>query len=231
MNELVFLKSKQALTTSLKVAEVFEKRHGDVLQAVEDTIRQVRDTKKSVPPSLYQKSEYTHPQNGQVYPMYLMNRDGFTLLAMGFTGTKAMQFKLAYIDTFNRMEEILLNQRNEEWRAIRQAGKRGNKEMCAMIGQVIIPLAREAGSTAPDKVFYINYQKEVNKAAGIAPKSRDIQPLGQLYEIEKLQSMVGVSIKGLAARGEGYKQIFQDTKQTLENYSRLSLIHERFLLA
>ncbi|MPM83829.1 hypothetical protein SDC9_130898 [bioreactor metagenome] len=41
------------------------------------------------------------------YPAYRMTRDGFTLLAMGFTGKKALQFKLAYIDAFNRMEAKL----------------------------------------------------------------------------------------------------------------------------
>ena len=163
--------------------------------------------------------------------MYLMNKDGFTLLAMGFTGEKALKFKLDYINQFNAMEKVLLNRQNEEWRAIRQAGKRGNKEMCAAIHDVIIPLAREAGSTTADDKFYMTYQKAVNRAAKIQPKSRDELPLGQLYEVEKLQSMVGISIRGLAARGEGYKQIYKGTNQTLENYSRLSLIAERFLPA
>ena len=96
---------------------------------------------------------------------------------------------------------------------------------------MINPLAREQGSTAPYKFFYLNYQKAVNKAASISPNRRDDLPIGQLYEVEKLQRMVEVSIKVLAARGDDYKQIYRDTKQTLENYSRLSLIAERFLPA
>ena len=68
---------------------------------------------------MFQKSTYTNEQNGQTYPMYLMNRDGFTLLAMGFTGKKALQFKLAYIDAFNTMEaelnRINLNKQNAQW--------------------------------------------------------------------------------------------------------------------
>ena len=50
---------------------------------------------------------YTHPQNHQEYKMYYMNKDGFTLLAMGFTGKKAMQFKLDYIQAFNQMEKVI----------------------------------------------------------------------------------------------------------------------------
>lgn len=50
----------------------------------------------------------TYPDaKGEARPMYLLTRDGFTLLAMGFTGAKAVQFKVAYINAFNRMERLL----------------------------------------------------------------------------------------------------------------------------
>ena len=51
-------------------------------------------------------SEYTDEQ-GKPRKQYILTRDGFTLLAMGFTGAKAMQFKVAYINAFNRMESII----------------------------------------------------------------------------------------------------------------------------
>ena len=56
---------------------------------------------------LFYKTEYVHEQNGQTYPMYLMNRDGFTLLAMGFTGKAALEWKIKYIAAFNAMEQQL----------------------------------------------------------------------------------------------------------------------------
>lgn len=225
MKELVFLKSKQALTTSLKVAETFEKRHDHVIRDIEEQYGDLPEFGEMFYKTTYPDS-YGRPQK-----MYLMNRDGFFMLVTGFSGSKAKQVKLAFIKAFNAMEKALLNQQNEEWRAIRQAGKRGNKKMCTVIHDVIIPLARAAGSTTADGKFYMTYQKAVNRAAKIQPNSRDELPLGQLYEVEKLQNIVEVSIKGLAARGEGYKQIYKDTNQTLENYSRLSLIPDRFLLA
>lgn len=78
----------------------------------------------------------------------------------------------------------------------------------------------------------MTYQKAVNKAAGVQPKSRDTQPLSQLYEVEKIQDMVGVSIKGQVARGEhDHKQIYRGTNQLITDYSRISLIPERFLPA
>ena len=56
---------------------------------------------------MFYNSSYVHPQNGQEYPEYLMNRDGFTLLAMGFTGKKSLEWKLKYIQAFNDMEKKL----------------------------------------------------------------------------------------------------------------------------
>lgn len=240
MNELVFLKNKQALTTSLIVAKHFEKRHDLVIRDIRTLIGQMASVSQSAevrngvnkPTSpMFFESTYQTEESGRKYPMFFMNKDGLTLLAMGFTGEKALKFKLAFIQAFNAMEKALLNQQNEEWRAIRQAGKRGNKKMCTVIHDVIIPLARAAGSTTADDKFYMTYQKAVNRAAKIQPNSRDELPLGQLYEVEKLQNIVEVSVRGLAARGEGYKQIYKGTNQTLENYSRLSLIAERFLPA
>ena len=232
MNKLVFLQNNQALTTSLKVAEYFERRHDRVLRAISASIQalpKIGDSGKA-----FIKSSYTD-ESGKSNPMYLLNRDGFMFVVMGFTGKKAAELKWNYIQAFNAMEqkiiELVAERKSEEWRAIRQAGKRGNKEMCAVIQQVLLPLAREQGYTKDDKLLYINYQRAINRAAGIDPKSRDEQPLGQLYEIEKMQSMVGISIKGLAARNENYKQIYQGTKQILENYSRLSFVPERFLSA
>ena len=58
-------------------------------------------------PQMFVESTYYNQQNGQNYPMFVMNRDGFTLLAMGFTGKRAMRFKLDYIAAFNKMESAL----------------------------------------------------------------------------------------------------------------------------
>ena len=53
---------------------------------------------------------YINEQNGQKYLQYLMNRDGFSLLVMGFTGKKALEWKLKYIEAFNTMEKLLKEQ-------------------------------------------------------------------------------------------------------------------------
>lgn len=104
MKELVF-KSEKGLpvTNSLLVAEKFEKNHRDVLESIDELVKGVAE--KSA--DLFYETSYVHPQNKQTYRMYIMNRDGFSLLVMGFTGSKALQFKLDFIDAFNKMEQVI----------------------------------------------------------------------------------------------------------------------------
>ena len=89
MNELVFKgENNQVLTNSLLVAEKFGKSHKHVMQSIKDLIT---SAEKSA--NLFVESEYPDTY-GRMQPMYVMNRDGFTLLVMGFTGDRALQFKL-----------------------------------------------------------------------------------------------------------------------------------------
>lgn len=99
MDELVIMHDKKVVTTSLKVAEIFEKEHRDVMKSIRNLTAQNFAVKK-----MFVEESYLNSRNQQ-QPMFYMNRDGFTLLAMGFTGSKAMEFKLKYIDAFNKMEK------------------------------------------------------------------------------------------------------------------------------
>lgn len=85
------------------MAETFEKLHKDVLESIRNIQTDLSTAEFS---ALFYEAEYK-ASNGKSNPMYYMNRDGFTLLAMGYTGEKAMRFKLAYIKQFNQMEELL----------------------------------------------------------------------------------------------------------------------------
>lgn len=103
MNELVFTQNEAVLTNSLLVAEKFKKNHRDVLESVRKLLTSAEN---SAVLQMFFESQYVNEQNKE-QPMFVMNRDGFTLLAMGFTGKKAMQFKLDYIAAFNAMEKAL----------------------------------------------------------------------------------------------------------------------------
>ncbi|WP_431060884.1 Rha family transcriptional regulator [Weissella paramesenteroides] len=104
--QLVELQNGVATTTSLQVAEAFDKRHDTVLRDVKSQIKEVGST--DLWSEFFKKD--TYKVRGREYPMYRMNKDGFTLLVMSYTGTKATEFKVRYIQAFNEMEEALKNQ-------------------------------------------------------------------------------------------------------------------------
>lgn len=93
----------QVVVSSREVAENFRKEHRNVIQSIENI-----SAENSAVTQMFFKTTYT-AGTGKSYPMYLMNRDGFTLLAMGFTGKEALEWKLKYIDAFNQMEQKLTN--------------------------------------------------------------------------------------------------------------------------
>ena len=95
----------QITTTSNQVAEHFGKRHTHVLRAIRNLLAELPENAR---PN-FGLSEFTD-NTGRTLPAYRMTRDGFTLLAMGFTGKEAMQWKVAYLTAFNQMEAQLLAQ-------------------------------------------------------------------------------------------------------------------------
>ena len=109
--ELVSVHNHQVVTTSLRVAEYFGKKHCDVLRAINLLESSELFRQRNFALSCYTK------KNGNVsksYPMYYLTRDGFTLLAMGFTGKIAARFKEAYIEAFNEMERTLRESESTE---------------------------------------------------------------------------------------------------------------------
>lgn len=94
----------QPVVSSLQVAQSFGKHHKNVIRDIENILGGML---KIEPTPMFYKTSYVHEQNHQEYPMYLMNRDGFSLLVMGFTGPEALEWKLKYIQAFNAMEQKL----------------------------------------------------------------------------------------------------------------------------
>ena len=98
----VYKENSEIVTTSKNVAEVFGKEHKNVLQSIESLMSE--DGLKNQP--MFQESTYEDVY-GRNKKMYIINRDGFSLLCMGFTGSKALSWKLKYIEAFNLMEKKL----------------------------------------------------------------------------------------------------------------------------
>lgn len=91
------------VTDSIKVAGVFGKQHKNIIQAIRNLLGSAENSAHA---RWFYESTYLDAQ-GKKRPMFIMNRDGFSLLAMGLNGAKALQFKVAFIDQFNKMEEVV----------------------------------------------------------------------------------------------------------------------------
>ena len=110
MKDLVFRgQNDQVITTSLLVAETFEKEHRNVLKS----IRKLMSATNVAVAQMFDETTYVNEQ-GKEQPMFFMNRDGFTLLSMGFSGEKALKFKVDYINAFNKMEAELKSQQTKQ---------------------------------------------------------------------------------------------------------------------
>ncbi|MBJ8428618.1 Rha family transcriptional regulator [Acinetobacter bereziniae] len=111
LNQAVFIEKEQIKTDSLKVAQIFGKRHDNVIRAIENL-------KCECDPDFYLLNfeevivKYQNGRGGiQEALAYNLTKDGFTLLVMGFTGKVALEFKVAYIKAFNNMAVLLHNQK------------------------------------------------------------------------------------------------------------------------
>lgn len=96
----------QLVVSSRDIAIDFEKEHKNVIRDIENIIKEDGSI-LSIP--LFIETQYQHHQNKQWYKEYLLTRDGFSLLVMGFNGSKALKWKLKYIEAFNQMEQTLKN--------------------------------------------------------------------------------------------------------------------------
>lgn len=230
MTDLVFLKHKTPLTTSLIVAETFEKPHKDILEKIRFLAAEISATKleDGYNPQ-FRESSYVD-ERGKTYPLFVMNRDGFTELVGNLNGKKAREWKRKYFAAFNAMEAALAERQSAEWQEVRSATKDGYKELSAAVHD-LYEFAKAHGCNVSERVFYINFAKLMNKTLGIKAGTRDDLATWQLYEIEKLQFIARTIIAGLLAQGADYHEPYRHFKTTLETYARLSFINQRLSAA
>lgn len=182
MDSLVILRNEQAVTTSLKVAEIFHKSHDHV-------IRDIRNLECSDDFRLtnFGESFYKNKQNRR-QPMFYLTKDGFTFLVMGYRGKKAATFKETYIATFNKMETVLKEKSTKVWIETRQQGKMTRKSETDVIKE-LVEYAKDQGSTH-SQMLYTTYSKLANRMVGIKGKERDIATTIQLNNLNIFENII-----------------------------------------
>ena len=134
MTELLTISNGQPTASSRDIAEHFGKRHDHVL-------RDIETLGKDLPNFGEMFFDTEIPDSyGRQQRAYLMNRDGFTLLAMGFTGKEALEWKVKYMNAFNAMEQEIRNPKpmtaNEMFAMQAQINLESERKLAALEGKV-----------------------------------------------------------------------------------------------
>ncbi|GKH33468.1 Rha family transcriptional regulator [Muricomes sp. OA1] len=194
-------KSETTVVSSLDVAETFEKNHRDVMESIRNIESTISTAEFS---ALFILGSYK-ASNGKPNPMYVMTRDGFTLLAMGYTGEKAMQFKLAYIKQFNAMEELLKGKliEREKGIAVRQSLTKALQQSAE--NERMHGHAYSTYTNCIYKVLFGKNAKQLREELGIGTNEnlRDHLTLEELRAIQSMECLVS----GLVDCGWGYEQV------------------------
>lgn len=207
---------------SLQVAKKFGKRHDKLVTEIERMYSDLigKGCAQNGGNPLFIKSSYVHSQNKQTYPMYLMNRDGFSLLVMGFTGKKALEWKLQYIKAFNQMENFIREKSTQIWIETRKAGKLTRKAEADTI-QKLVEYAKEQGSSHAE-MLYMTYSKLAKKMTGI--NNRDEATITQLNNLSLMENIILHEIDLGIMQGKHYKDIYKGCKNRLETIRDLAYL-------
>lgn len=216
MNELVQVKNNEAVCSSLEVAVKFNKEHSKVIRSIE----QIKENSSSQNWLQCFKLSAYRDASGRNNKMYLMNRDGFALLVMGFNGKRALEWKWKYIEAFNKMESIIREKSTETWLTSRQNGMLTRKSETDVIKQ-LVEYAKAQGSTHPNKLYAV-YSKLAKCITGI--QNRDMATVEQLNQLDMVERIILCVIREGMAAGLDYKQIYQNCKERLELVRELAYI-------
>lgn len=245
MEDLVSVMNNKAVCTSLQVAEKFGKRHQEVLYAIEGRScscngkgckkcngrgyqqlgllqEDLEISAKSHLSKMFEKSSY-RDSGGRKRPLYYMDRNGFTLLGMGFTGKEALDWKIKYINAFNTMEEMLKERNTQLWIEQRTQGKLIRNKETDTIKQ-LIQYAKEQGSTHAD-MLYMTYSKLANKMTGIS--DRDLATFQQLSELSFIENIILNQIRVGMEKNLHYKEIYKDCKRQIELFKDIAYLESK----
>lgn len=231
--ELIEVRKNEAVTTSLNVAKIFGKRHDNLLRDIDKLLEasapqnggaenNLKDTDRTTLlkiKGMFFESTYKAKDN-QIHRMYYMNRDGFSLLVMGFTGEKALEWKIKYIEAFNKMIDLLIERNTIEWKKTRELVKETRHELTDTLKK-LEEYNKSQGSKSANMV-YVNYTKLVNFIVGIP--TRDLATTKQLHLIAVLEDFLIKLLSNEMEANTPRKDIYPKCKEQLMRFKELTLL-------
>lgn len=206
------------------IAEVFDKRHDNILALIENTQVSLLKIKESTN-DYFVDASYVNSR-GKTYRKYNLTRKGFDLVALSFTGEKALKYKVWFIEVFHKKAEVLttleLNKNNSLVQTIRGETKPARDALTDAIQRYELP-QRVAEGKAHEKFVetrIMNYTKLLNKVLDIevivGVSTRDTLSPRMLFKLEELEYKIAKQIQELTElNGCHYKQTYKLIKKGL----------------
>jgi Rha family phage regulatory protein len=235
MTDLVVAHKGDAYSDSQIVADKFGHRHQYVVASIRKLMAEFAESKgaESLPLNF---AETEREYRGQKFKAFLMDRRAFSLLAMRFSGKRALEWQIKFNDAFYLMERRLLleqtNKNNVEWATQREQGKLARKDTTDTIKEFVDYALSQGSSNAH---FYYKHvtlacYRCLELIQSEKPKLRDTLSIMELNQLMLAEHVAERSIRKHMASGEHYKAIFSLVKADLERFAE-GLLIERPKLA
>jgi len=237
----LFTKKEKVLVSSRIIAQNFNKEHNSVLKTIEGENRKGKHVdglingiiKSSGNPLGYFIDSKYKDSKGEMRKEYLLTRDGFSLLVMGFTGQKALNWKLKYIEAFNKMESFVREKQSSEWLQTRKNGKLVRRSETDNLAELLIYAINQGSKTYQrnPNLLYSNYTKLVNSAVGIKKNQRDRATRKVLDIIAFIEDMIIHTIDEEMKNKTEYHDIYAICKERTQQIIRYAYLPEQKLIA
>ena len=220
---IVSINGGEVWTDSLLIADKFSKRHDVVLRAARNLECSAEFRRHN-----FAESSYLNEQ-GKEQPMVRVSESGFMMLAMGFTGKAAMEWKERFIKAFKDMRaelnRIALQKQSADWQAIRSKGKVVRIGLTDVI-QEFIEYATAQGSQSAS-MYYMNISKMENKALFLIDSAcktnfRDRLTAAQVGFLITAETIAQRALREGMAQKLFYKDIYQLAKQRVESFAAIA---------
>lgn len=225
LEKTVKITKSGATVKSNDIAKIFEKQHKNVLKQIRRLTQDLEAT--NIATNKYFKDSSYLDSRGKQYPRFELTRKGFDLLVMGFTGTKALKYKVWYIDEFHKKDEIIANDKalaklhlqDDMFLALRNESKDIRKMFTKVIQECELPQRIKENKDASRFVSLraIAYTKLVYKVLNLQiPKGdnpRDVFEPVDVMKISMLEDKITTMIKTNTNNNIYYKDSYQIIKE------------------
>ena len=213
LSELITCNGNVPITNSLIVAEKFQKRHDNVISKIENLIISEKKGRLN-----FKETSKIDTWN-RLQKVYLIDKKSFMVLAMRFTGGKALDLQITFVEAFEKMERILLNQQNASWQQARVEGKQTRMELTDTI-QRLVDLAHANGSNHADKYFISITKmlyKQVFNLKKVPAQFRDSLYMNELYQLQLVEWKVADWLNESLDICLDYHEPYLEIKKKLKN--------------